>query len=591
MSARRVWTARSRVFVWQTVTVAPPFTSMNATGIPTTGDRPTTTASAPGIVDPRALEHLEGGVGRGRDEALVAQPEEPRVERVDPVDVLERIDDVDDGPQGDPGRERQLDDDPGDAPVVVEAPQRGGQLGGLGGRLIAGHVDEPALDPDRGAGLQDSLEVDHRRRAPPADDDGEPRRAAVRGDELGDVGGDPGPDLGGDRGAFEEARADAGLHGHATGADRRDRRRGASPLATTVVGRASTTRGSRPRSSSTRALVTSAQAGSPTAGRFTRTLAAAPSAAASVRRAATCRSDEALTLQRAASSSAAVTTSRQRLDAAQRDFGRDAGGITDRGRAGVLLLRRVAGQLHRRGEGAVGGRVLVGDPEEAIRELGPCGLRPRVDLGVHGVPRPTLREGGDHRHEAGGQAGRDGGRAATPGTGAAEASRSTKAPRVRSRNRVGSSCTPPIVGARGRPAAGRTARPRGRTGTRPGADNAGLVRVPARRPGAARPRRRRARERAHSNVRERASAADNAGLVDDWTPGMSDAGRRRYRPPPPRWSPTPARGGAIAGGHCPIPWESGIRPGNCFSRAASRRARRRQAKAEPSAASERTRGA
>jgi len=33
-------------------------------------------------------------------------------------------------------------------------------------------------------------------------------------------------------------------------------------------------------------------------------------------------------------------------------------------------------------------------------------------------------------------------------------SRSTKAPRVRSRNRVGSSCTPPIVGACGHPGGG-----------------------------------------------------------------------------------------------------------------------------------------
>ncbi len=49
ISARPTWVARSRVFEWQTVTVASPRTSMNATGIPTTLDRPMTTASRPAI--------------------------------------------------------------------------------------------------------------------------------------------------------------------------------------------------------------------------------------------------------------------------------------------------------------------------------------------------------------------------------------------------------------------------------------------------------------------------------------------------------------------------------------------------------------
>ena len=47
MSARRVWKARSLVFEWHTVTVAPALVSSAAIGLPTMFERPITTASAP----------------------------------------------------------------------------------------------------------------------------------------------------------------------------------------------------------------------------------------------------------------------------------------------------------------------------------------------------------------------------------------------------------------------------------------------------------------------------------------------------------------------------------------------------------------
>jgi hypothetical protein len=52
MSASLVRAARSRVREWQTVTVASSFTSRNAAGMPTTADRPMTTASRPSISIP-----------------------------------------------------------------------------------------------------------------------------------------------------------------------------------------------------------------------------------------------------------------------------------------------------------------------------------------------------------------------------------------------------------------------------------------------------------------------------------------------------------------------------------------------------------
>ena len=50
MSARRHTPGRSRVFEWQMVTVALLLVSSIAVGLPTMSLRPTTTASAPGMV-------------------------------------------------------------------------------------------------------------------------------------------------------------------------------------------------------------------------------------------------------------------------------------------------------------------------------------------------------------------------------------------------------------------------------------------------------------------------------------------------------------------------------------------------------------
>ena len=73
---------------------------------PTDDDRVAT-----GHRDPGAAQDLDRRVGRRRQEAVVAEPEETGVERVDPVDVLGRIDRVDDRSQPDRRRQRHLDDD------------------------------------------------------------------------------------------------------------------------------------------------------------------------------------------------------------------------------------------------------------------------------------------------------------------------------------------------------------------------------------------------------------------------------------------------------------------------------------------------
>ena len=99
MSARRTLAARSRVFEWQTVTVASSLVSMNASGMPTTGDRPMTTASAPRSSMPERWIISSAAWAVAGHEALVAEAEEAGVQRMDAVDVLERIDGVDDRPQ------------------------------------------------------------------------------------------------------------------------------------------------------------------------------------------------------------------------------------------------------------------------------------------------------------------------------------------------------------------------------------------------------------------------------------------------------------------------------------------------------------
>ena len=128
-----------------------------------------TTASRPGDLDPGPAQDLDRGVGRRRQEAVVAEAEQAGVERMDAVDVLGRIDRVDDRAQADRRRERHLDDDAVDRRVVVEVADRRDdrRLGRL-----ALELDEPGVDADLGAAAQDPLEVDGRRGVAPDDDDG-----------------------------------------------------------------------------------------------------------------------------------------------------------------------------------------------------------------------------------------------------------------------------------------------------------------------------------------------------------------------------------------------------------------------------------
>ena len=99
-----------------------------------------TTASAPGDLDPGAAQDLDRGVGRRRQEAVVAEAQQAGVERVDAVDVLGRIDGVDDRAQPDRRRERHLDDDAIDRRVVVEVADRSAATRRLGG--LALELDE-----------------------------------------------------------------------------------------------------------------------------------------------------------------------------------------------------------------------------------------------------------------------------------------------------------------------------------------------------------------------------------------------------------------------------------------------------------------
>ena len=146
--------------------------------MPTTGERPMTTASLARDLDPGAAQDLDRGVGGGRQEAVVAEAEQPGVHRVDPVDVLGRIDRIDDRAQADRRGQRHLDDDAIDRRVGVEVADRRdhGRLG-----RFALELDELGVDADLGAAAQDPLEVDGRRRVAPDDDHGQTRWAAIRG--------------------------------------------------------------------------------------------------------------------------------------------------------------------------------------------------------------------------------------------------------------------------------------------------------------------------------------------------------------------------------------------------------------------------
>ena len=137
-----------------------------------------TTASRPAISMPGAAQDLDRGVGRRRQEAVVAEAQQAGVERVDAVDVLGRVDGVDDRAQPDRRRQRHLDDDAVDARVVVELADRGRRPLRLG--RLAFELDEAGVDADLGAASQDPLEIDRRRRVAPDDHDARARAAGRR---------------------------------------------------------------------------------------------------------------------------------------------------------------------------------------------------------------------------------------------------------------------------------------------------------------------------------------------------------------------------------------------------------------------------
>ena len=152
-------------------------------------------------------------------------------------------------------------------------------------------------------------------------------------------------------------------------------------------------------SSTTRAVIVPSNDGSSTAGRLTRTLAAAPRAAASPRSDATFRSLWALTLLRPASASAAsassthASTIRSGTSAASRAAARSA---VDRL---FSLGVGVARLLHRRGEAGIGGGVIVGERQEPVRQGGGRSRRPttgarraaRISAFLRRARRPSRR--------------------------------------------------------------------------------------------------------------------------------------------------------------------------------------------------------
>ena len=153
-------------------------------------------------------------MGGRRDEALESETEQTGVEGMYSVDILCRIDGVDHGPDPDARREWHLHDDARHGVVGAEGADGRGQGFRLIHGTLTGDIDESAFDPDGCARLQDSVQVDHRRRGASADHDREARRMALGLREGGDIGGDTGADLVRDRGPLEEPGA--GLSRHAS---------------------------------------------------------------------------------------------------------------------------------------------------------------------------------------------------------------------------------------------------------------------------------------------------------------------------------------------------------------------------------------
>ena len=182
----------------------------SAAGLPTTFERPTTTARRPAIGIPERLRISTAAwavVGRN--------PEWPRSRCpalsgwIPSMSLAGSSVSVTVG-QRDPLGQRHLDDDPGHERVLVEGHDRVAETGRRGATR---DLDEPAGDADALARPQDLLEVDGRRGVPADEHDREGRRVAVAPAERRDVGLHPGLDLRGDRGTAR-LRA-SGAAGHA----------------------------------------------------------------------------------------------------------------------------------------------------------------------------------------------------------------------------------------------------------------------------------------------------------------------------------------------------------------------------------------
>ena len=162
MSAARVTAGRSRVRLWQTVTVAsPPWPrcmSMIAIGLPTMSLRPTHHHVGPGDRDVVAQQQLLDAVRRAGQEPRPALHDPAHVLGMEGVDVLQRIDGLEHPRLVDLLRQRQLHQDAVDRRVAVQPVDQGRaarrsvvsaggrwswlvDAGLLAGLLLVAHVD------------------------------------------------------------------------------------------------------------------------------------------------------------------------------------------------------------------------------------------------------------------------------------------------------------------------------------------------------------------------------------------------------------------------------------------------------------------
>ena len=223
MSASRQTPARSRVFEWQTVTVASALTSRSATrasddDAPADHHRP-----APGDGHAGAPEQLHAAERRPRHHPGRRAGGEPaEVEGMEPVGVLGGRDRLEHGGGVDLAGQRELDQHAVDVGVLadpraeVEDLRRGAVAArGVQGEADAGSLGGPPLVADvGGAG-----------RVVPAEHHGEVRRRLPRLDHGRDLGRDLGTDRLGDRAPVDDGggHEPGPLHGDAEAVDRHRR--------------------------------------------------------------------------------------------------------------------------------------------------------------------------------------------------------------------------------------------------------------------------------------------------------------------------------------------------------------------------------